>query len=113
MVVAVVAMGMMQMAIDEVIDMIAMRHRLVAATGTVAVSLIMTAALMLGGAGIGVRGRHLERVLFHAAAGGMMQMAIVEVIGVAIVLDGRVAARRPMLMRVPLMSVRHFNRLLP
>ena len=53
--VAVVSVRMVQMAGDEVIDMIAMRNRLVSAAGPVLVPLFMTFAGVIGSAGFGVR----------------------------------------------------------
>ncbi len=44
MIVAVIAVRVVQMAFDQVIDVIAVRHRLVATTGAVVVGLVVAAA---------------------------------------------------------------------
>ena len=54
MVVAVIAVRMMQMAVDEIVDMVAMRYRLVPASRTVLVARLMSGAPVLRRAAIGV-----------------------------------------------------------
>jgi len=53
-VVAVVAVRVMQVVGDAVIEVIAVRHRLVAAAGAVDVARLMAAATMVGHAHVGV-----------------------------------------------------------
>jgi hypothetical protein len=54
MIVAVIAMRMMQMIIDEIVDMVTVRHRFMPTTGTVLVSGLVTTAIMVGRAALGV-----------------------------------------------------------
>ena len=54
MVVAVVPVRVVQVAVDEIVDVIAMRHRFVPATGAVFMARLVPAALMLGRAAVGV-----------------------------------------------------------
>ena len=54
MVVAVVAVGVVEVAGHQVIDVIAVRHRLVAAAGAVHMARLMPSAAMVGGAAVGV-----------------------------------------------------------
>jgi hypothetical protein len=53
-IVAVITVRMMQMTIDDIIDMVAVRHRLVPAIGTMLVANHVSAAVMVGRAAVGV-----------------------------------------------------------
>src|SRR5689334_23274742 len=98
MVVAVVAVRMVQVALDEVIHMIAMRNRFVAAAGAVDVALGVAAAGVGRGAGSGILATDVDLVLLDLAARGMVQVAVVQVIDVPIVLDCGVATAGAMSM---------------
>lgn len=76
MVVAMIPMGVMEMSIDEVVDVIPMRDGLVPAVGSVHVLGRMCIAVV-GLAARRVRGADLERVLFHGRAVGVMQVSVV------------------------------------
>jgi hypothetical protein len=92
MVVAVIAVGMVQVALDQVIEVIAVRHRLVAAPRTVSVAGLV-ALVVAGCAALGVLRADLQRVFLHQrGADRMVQVAVVQVIDVPLVLDGDVAA---------------------
>lgn len=54
MVVAMIFMGMMEMAVDQIVDVIAMRHSLVAAAGSVNVVRRVSSAAMVRRATIGI-----------------------------------------------------------
>ena len=112
-VVAVVAVGVVQVAIDQVIDVVAVRHRFVAAAGAVAVALGVLAAVVAGRAGRGVGAPDRQGVLLDRAAVLVVQVAVVQVVGVAVVLDGRVAAVRPVLMGVAFVVICHASNLPP
>jgi hypothetical protein len=92
MIIAVIAVWVMQVAIDEVVDVVAVRDGLVAAAGAVDVIGLVAAALMSGGAGRGVLLAHGDGVLVIVAVVGVVQVAVVEVVDVTIVTDGGVAA---------------------
>ena len=98
--VAVVAVGMMQVALDEVVDMITVRHRLVPAAGAVNMTRLMAGALVIRRAGIRVRPRHLEHVLVDMVAVRVVQMTIVQIVDVIAVADRGVAAGRTMHVRM-------------
>ena len=100
MVVAVVTVRMVQMAIDEVIDVVAMRHGFVAAAGAVDVSGFVAAAVVVGRAGVRVGGADGDAVFIDVVAVRVVQVAVVQVINVAFVFDGGVAAVRAVLVRV-------------
>lgn len=96
MIVAMIPMRMVQVAIDKKIDMVAMRHRLVTATRTVLVRLVVSRALMRGCAGRGIRRIDLEPMLDDLVTVLMMQVSIVEIIHVSGMLDGSMTATRAM-----------------
>jgi hypothetical protein len=95
MIIAVVAMSMVQVPIYEEIDMIAMRHLLVAAVRAVPVRLVVAAAAVAWRAGGRVLRRFRNRVLVHVVAVHVVQVTLVQVIDVAFVLDRGVAAVLP------------------
>jgi len=89
----VLAVRMVEVTADEVVDMISVGHRLVAAVGRVFVSRVVLAAGVVGGALLRVLVAHADRVLFDGAVGrDVVQMAVVDVVAVAFVCDGGVAA---------------------
>jgi len=88
-----------QAAIHQVVDMVAMGNGFVAAIGTMDVIGRMAAALAVG-ALVGVGGTDGEDVLVHVIAMHVVQVAIVEIVDVPVMLDGGVPAIRPMLMTV-------------
>ena len=107
-----VAVRVVQVAIDKVIDVVAMRHRFVAAAGAVDVSGFVAAAgavymsrfvavaVMIWGADVRVGGADGDAVFIDVVAVRMVQVAIVQVIDVAFVFDGGVAAASAVLVRV-------------
>lgn len=88
-----------QAAIHQVVDMIAMGDGFVAAIGTMDVIGRMAAALAVG-ALVGIGGTDGEDVLVHVIAMHVVQVAVVKIVDVPVVLDGGVSAIRPMLMAV-------------
>jgi hypothetical protein len=85
-------MRMMQMAVHQVIDMVAMRHGFVAAVSAVNVCLLMGRAVVVRRAFLGIRRGHLDLMVFHTITVSVMQVAIVQIIGVAIVFHGGMPA---------------------
>ena len=100
MVVAVVAVRVVQVPIDEVIDVVAMWHRFVTAAGAMDVSCFVAAAVVVGRAGVRVGGADGDAVFIDVVAVRVVQVAVVQVIDVAVVLDGGVAAARAVLVCV-------------
>ena len=92
MIVAVFAVRMMEVSVHQVIGVIAMRHRLVAAVRSVSVCGFVRAAVVARGAIGGIRSAHRNCVVVDVAIVNMMQVSVVQIIGVAIVLDGGMAA---------------------
>jgi hypothetical protein len=91
-VVAVVPVRVVQVTVDQVVHMIAVGDRLMSAAGPVHMGGIVSAARVLGGAFGGVLGGHLDAVLVHVIAVGVVQVTVMEVVHVVPVLDGRVPA---------------------
>lgn len=77
MIVAVVAVRVMQVAIDKIIDMVAVRDRLVAAVRAVSVIVRMLAA--------GVLRRAVRRILFRDVKGVLLDLVSLGVMEVAVV----------------------------
>ena len=96
-IVAVDAMGVVQVAVHQVIDVIPVGHRLVAAVRAVNVLLVMREAVVAWRAFLGIRRIHLNVVIVHVIAVRVVQVAIVKIVGVTIVLNRRVATVGAML----------------
>jgi hypothetical protein len=101
-VVAVPAVRVVQVAVDDVVGVIAVRDRFMAAAGAVRVILPVITTRMGRRAVRRVRATHGELVLVDVVAMRMVQVPVVEVVGVPVVLDLRVAAVRAVLMIVVL-----------
>lgn len=95
MIVAVVAVLVVQVTADEVVDMIAVRHRRMTAAGRVDVPRGMSRTRVRRRAAIGVRRVDRDLALVDVAVVLVMQVAVVEEVDVTIVLDRDVAAVRP------------------
>jgi hypothetical protein len=85
-----------QAAADEVIDVVAVRHGFVAAAGPVDMLVANDSQGARDGIGVG----DLDDVLIDVIAVHGVEVAVVEVVDVAAVLDGQVAAAVAMDMRV-------------
>ncbi len=93
MVVAVAIVLVMQVAIDQVIDMVAVRDRRVSASRSMHVVGRVGRAGMSAGAGGWVMSRNLQDMLFdHPVEGRVMQVSIVEVVDMSIMFDCRMPA---------------------
>lgn len=105
------AVGMVQMAIYQVVDMISMGDGLMAAGRAMSVCLLMSGAIVAWSASFGIRRIYLDTVVLYRIAVLMMQMTIVKVVRVTIVLHRYMAAVRAMLVGMTtgmvLVSFRH------
>jgi len=99
-VIAVVAMREMQMAIDQIIHMVAVRHHFMPASGAVDVAGLVTCAAMLRGAGGGIGGAYGNHMLIDVPLVREVQVAIVQIIDMAIMANGGMAAVGTMLVGV-------------
>lgn len=100
MVVAVGAVRMVQVPVDEVVDVVAVGHGLVAAGGTVDVTGVMSRARVGRRAGPGVGAADLDAALVDVTVVQAMQVPVVQVVDVVAVPDGGVAAVGAVLVRV-------------
>ena len=87
-----VAVRVMQMTLDEVVDVVAVGDRFVATVGTVDVVIGVCFARVLGGARRRIGGVYFEGVLIHVVVVNVMQVAVVEIVDVVFMFDGRVSA---------------------
>jgi hypothetical protein len=106
-VIAVIAVGMMQVAIDEIIDMIAMRHRVMPASGAMA----MIGGVSVAGMGLAtarIVSRNFNRMLMDGTVcGSVVQMAIMKIIDMPVVLDAGMTTTCTMDMIVIGLTIRH------
>jgi hypothetical protein len=99
-VVAVIAVRVMQVPIHKVVDMVAMRDGLMPAPGPVHVTGLMPCAAVLGRAPVGIARRHFDRVLVDMVPMRMVQVPIVQVVDVIAVANGRMPAISSVLVRM-------------
>lgn len=104
-----IAMRMVQMPVDQVIDVIPVRDRLMAASRAVLMPGAMSGARMRR-AGGRIRCRHFQHALVVVTFVRLVKMAVVQVVDVISMLDRGVTTTGSMLMRVILMNVmRHVS----
>ena len=65
MIVAVVTVGMMQVAVDKIIDVVTVGYRFVPATRAVLMAGLMAGAVVIRGTPIWILGSHLDHVFLH------------------------------------------------
>jgi len=87
-----IPMRVVQVVVHQVVGVIAVRHRLVAAARPMPVARLVPRASVVRRAPVWVRLAHRDRVLVDVILVGVMQVAIVQEIDVAVVLDRGVAA---------------------
>ncbi len=97
MVIAVPVVRVMQVTIDQVVDVIAVRNRRVATVRTVNVACLMTRAVVDRTA-LRIGRRHLDDMLVVVPIVLAVKMTIVEIAHMVAVLNGRMAAARAVLM---------------
>lgn len=90
--VAMPVVGMVKVAIDQVIDVVAVRHGLVSAPRTVDMVVRMRVADVTGRALGGVVCVDLQDVLVHMVFVGMVEVTVMEIVDVTAVADGHMAA---------------------
>ena len=93
-----IAVRMMQVVGDAVIDVVAMRDRFVTAIGAMDMTGLMAAAAVVRGAGVGIAARHLHHVLVDMIVVRVVEMPVMQVVDVAAMAHGGVTATRPMAM---------------
>ena len=76
MIVAMIPMGMMEMVTDQIIEVITVRHRLVATAVAMPVPVCVPAALVLRGAYVRIAGVHRDGMLIDVIVMHVVQMSI-------------------------------------
>jgi hypothetical protein len=87
-------MGMVKVAVHQIVHVIAVGNRLVTTAFSVLVVCIVGVTLVSGRAVRRIGRRELDRVLIDVVAMGVVHMPIVEVVRVSVVLNGLVTASR-------------------
>ena len=105
MVVAVLAVRVVEMIADEIVDVIAVRNLLMPAIRPVLVRGPVPAAVVLRRTRLGIFAIDLENVLVDVVAMRMVQMPVMQIIDVTVVLNRGMTAARTMLMGVIGMDV--------
>ena len=100
MIVAMVAVRMMQMPVDQIVDVVSVRHRLVPAPRTMNVPRLVSAALVTGRTRVRILRRNLDRVLIDMPVMHVMQMTVVKIVDMIAMLESRVPASGTVLMGV-------------
>lgn len=100
MVVAVVSVRMMQVAVDQVVGVVSVRHRLVAAARAMLMAGFMAFTSMVRRVTVGVLCRYRHGVIIDVTFVLVVEMAVVQVVGVAFVGNRGVAAVRSVLVAV-------------
>ena len=95
-----VAMRVMQVAIHQIVHMVAVRHCFVSAARSMHVASIVTSATMLRRASVGIRIRDLDDMLINMVAMHVMKVSVVQVIHVIAVADGDMATSGSMNVRM-------------
>jgi hypothetical protein len=111
-----VVMRMMKVAIDQIVDMLAMRHGFMAAVRPMFMSLRMSWALMFRRTAFRIARGYVYHMLIDMVAVWVMQMPVVQVIDVPVVHDTCMAAFPAMRMSMIFMlwqdTIGHFAALL-
>ena len=87
-----VAMRMMQAAVNQIVNVITMRHGRVTAFRAVNVLGRMFGGGITGRAFVGIRRAHINPVFIHMVAVRMVQMPVVKIIHVPVMLDRNMSA---------------------
>jgi len=98
-IVAVAVVDMVQAAVYQVVDVVAVGHGFMAAIRAVNVVGGVAGTLAMG-ALVGIGGADVDDVLIHVIAMHVVQVAVMEIVDVPVMLDGGVTAIRPMLVAV-------------
>jgi hypothetical protein len=99
-VIAVIAMRMMQMPVHKIVHMITVRNRFMATVRSVDMARLMAPTLVFRRTGIGIRRRYLDHMLIHMITVDMVKMAVMDIVHMTVVLNRRMSATRAVLVRV-------------
>ena len=91
MVVAVIAVRVVEVAVDDVVDVVAVRDRLVTTTGAVHVIFVVTSAAVSRCTAVGVCVGHIESMFVYMVPVGVVEVAIMQIVDVVAVFNGGVS----------------------
>jgi hypothetical protein len=100
-----VTVGMVQMAVHQIIRMVSMRHSFVATIGSVLVALLVACAVMVRCARRWVFGGHGDFVFVDVVAVHMVKVSVVQVVVMALMPDGGMPAIRAVHVSVPFVNL--------
>jgi hypothetical protein len=109
-IIAVIAVNVMQMTGDQVVHVIAVGNYLVSATCAMLVTLLMALANVMGSTTCRVGSGGLDYVFINMAFMHEMQVSVVQIINVAVVLYSDMSAVGTMLMSVLLVDAVRLSR---
>jgi hypothetical protein len=95
-----VAVRVVEVTLDNVVHVVSVGNRLVPTSSAVLVIRAVGAAVMIGSARARIPSAHFQPVVVDVSLVRMMQVALVKVIRMTVVFDGRVSAVGPVLMCV-------------
>ena len=91
MVVTVIAVWMVEVAVDNVVDVVAVRYGFVTTTGTMHVIFVVTCAAVSRCTTVGVCVGHIESMFVYMVPVGVVEVAIVQIVDVVAVFNGGVS----------------------
>jgi hypothetical protein len=94
-IVAMIAVRMVQVPTNQIIDVVSVGNRLVTTVGAMLMRRIMSTAVVLRRAAIRIRCSDCDHVFIGKTVMHMLQMAVVEIIDVALVPDRGMTTVRP------------------
>jgi hypothetical protein len=100
MVVAMIAVRMVQAPVDEIIEMVSMGDRLMAAIWTMPMRCLVPFRRLVGRAAIRVLGCYFDDMLIDAAAFNVLEVSLIKIIDVVCMANRDVATSRPMNVRL-------------
>jgi hydrogenase-4 membrane subunit HyfE len=100
-------MWMMQVAVNQVVKVITVGNALMCTAGTVYMSLVMSTTLMTRRTSIRILPADFKHVFLNVIEVHVMQVAIMQIIGVVGMSNSHMAAGESVLMAVPLILVSH------
>jgi hypothetical protein len=103
-IIAVIPVGVVEVAGDQIVDVVAMGDGLMSAVGAVNVVGLVAIAVVLGRAAVWVGVAHRDRMLVHVVAVGVVEVTVMEVVEVPFVAHRGVPAACPMLVIVSLVE---------
>jgi len=104
-IVAVAAVRVMQVAANQVVDVVAVRYHCVATSWSVGVRLSVGAAGVVRGAGSGISATDGETMLVNMIGMWVVEMPIVQIVDVPLVLNRGMAAIRAVLVGMSFVDV--------